>query len=82
MTGEREEPQRVLGIPLDAFSRARDKDREEPQRVLGFPVDWLGSVKSDVLDSLERHVRDDRGRARRRRPGPQPPSGDDPPPEG
>jgi len=82
VTGDREEPQRVLGIPLDAFSRARDRDGEEPQRVLGFPVDWLGSVKSDVLDSLERHVRGSQRQARRRRPGPQPPAGDDPPSQG
>ena len=82
MTGDREEPQRVLGFPLEAFSRARDGDREAPQRVLGFPAGWLDSVKSDVVDSLERHVRGYRRRARRRRAGPQPPAGDDRAPEG
>jgi hypothetical protein len=36
VTGDREEPQRVMGIPLSAFSR--DPDAEEPQRVMGIPL--------------------------------------------
>jgi len=68
VTGDREEPQRVMGVPLGAFSR--DPDAEEPQRVLGFPVDWLGSAKREVLRSLERPVREYRRWTRRRRPGP------------
>jgi hypothetical protein len=68
VTSDQDEPQRVLGIPLGAFSR--DPDAEEPQRVLGFPVDWLESARREVLRSLGRPVREYRRWARRRRPGP------------
>ena len=67
MAGDPEEPQRVMGIPLDMFTR--DPDAEEPQRVLGFPVDWLKSAGREVRRSLERPVREYRRWARRRRPG-------------
>jgi hypothetical protein len=67
VTGDREEPQRVMGIPLDAFTR--DPEAKEPQRVLGFPVDWLESAGREVRRSLERPARGYRRWARRRRPG-------------
>jgi hypothetical protein len=68
VTGDREEPQRVLGIPLGTFSR--DPDAEEPQRVLGIPVDWFEPAKREVLHLLERPAREYRRWARRRRPRP------------
>ena len=74
MTGDREEPQRVLGIPLAAFSR--DPDAEEPQRVLGFPVDWFEPARRDLRAFLERHVPGYRRRAQRRRLRPPAPGGD------
>ena len=67
MSGDREEPQRVMGIPLSAFSQ--DPDAEEPQRVLGFPVDWFEPARRDLRAFLERHVPGYRRRAQRRRPG-------------
>jgi hypothetical protein len=68
VTSDQEEPQRVLGIPLGAFSR--DPDAEEQQRVLGFPVDWLESARREVLRSLGGPLREYRRWTRRRRPGP------------
>jgi hypothetical protein len=64
---DRGEQQRVLGIPVGAFSR--DQDGEEPQRVLGMPVDWFQPAKHELRGFLERYVPGYRQRARRRRPG-------------
>ena len=80
MTGDREESQRVLGIPLGAFSRY--PDAEEPQRVLGFPVDWLASAYRDALRSLERPVRGCRRWLPARRRSQNGPPGDGPEPSG
>jgi hypothetical protein len=68
VTGDREEPQRVLGIPLREFSR--DPDAEEPQRVLGIPVDWFEPARNELHGFMERYVRGYRRWAQRRRPGP------------
>ena len=65
MTGDREEPQRVMGIPLGSFSR--DPDAEEPQRVLGFPVDLFAPARRELHGFLERYVRGYRRWAKRRR---------------
>ena len=66
LTGDREEPQRVMGFPLSAFSR--DPDAEEPQRVLGIPIDWFEPAGRDLRNFLERHVPGYRRWAQRRRP--------------
>jgi hypothetical protein len=67
LTGDREEPQRVMGIPLSAFSR--DPDAEEPQRVLGFPVGWFEPARRDLHGFIGRYLRGYRRWAQRRRPG-------------
>ena len=71
MTDDREEPQRVMGIPLAGFSR--DPDAEEPQRVLGFPVGWFAPAQRDLHGFLERYVRGYRRWAQRRRRSPHGP---------
>jgi len=80
VTDDREEPQRVLGIPLGTFSR--DPDAAEQQHVLGFPVDSFEPAKREVRGFLERCVRWYRRRARRRRPGPPVPGEDGQRPQG
>ena len=80
MTGDREEPQRVMGIPLGGVSR--DPDAEEPQRVLGFPVDWFKPARRDLHGFIERYVPGYRRWAQRRRRSPNGPGAGQRPPQG
>jgi hypothetical protein len=80
VTDDREEPQRVMGIPLGTFSR--DPDAPEQQRVLGFPVDLFQSAKGEVHGVLERYVGWYRRRGQRRRPGSPGPGEDGQRPKG
>ena len=72
MSGDREEPNKVLGMPRgDVGSHARQD--EEPQRFLGVPVDWYGPVDWDWLRSLRHPVRAYKRWASIRRLGPYAP---------
>jgi len=68
VTGDREQRNRVLGVPVGTDRYARQA--EEPQRVLGFPVDWLGSASRGPRASLLHPIRGYKRWARRRRLGP------------
>jgi hypothetical protein len=73
VTGDREEPNRVLGFPVDRHrgtrsagklqhpSQAEQPQRRpqagQPQRVLGFSADWLDQFADDVLRPLLRRIR-------------------------
>ena len=72
MSRDREEPNRVFGIPLRPPGSG--PEGEEPQRVMGFPVGWFGGPDTDALAWLIHPVRE----YRRRHQGPDP-AGDDPP---
>ena len=68
MAGDREEPNRVFGMPRQTGPPARQG--EEQQRVLGVPGDWFGPVDREWLWSLAHPVRGYRRWLRRRRLGP------------
>jgi hypothetical protein len=68
VTGDREQRNRVLGVPLRTGPHARQA--EEPQRVLGFPVDWLDSAGGGPLPALPHPIRGIKRWARRRMRGP------------
>jgi hypothetical protein len=80
--GDREERNRVFGVPIGPAPGARPQrgQREslrgqrgplrESQRVLGFPVDWFGPGKHGVLDALRHPVRAFRRWRQRRAEGP------------
>jgi hypothetical protein len=68
MSNDREERNRVLGVPVGSGPRGRQS--EEQQRVMGFPVDVFGGVNLDGLRSLAHPIRGYKRWARRRRLGP------------
>ena len=68
MSNDREERNRVLGIPIGAGPH--DKQGEEQQRVMGFPVDTFDGVNLSRLRSLVHPIRGYKRWARRRRLGP------------
>jgi hypothetical protein len=68
MTSNREERNRVLGVPVGPGPR-RGQD-EEQQHVMGLPAGWFEDVNFDGLRSLAHPVRAYRRWARRRRLGP------------
>jgi hypothetical protein len=68
MSNDREERNRVLGIPIGTDPHGRQG--EEQQRVMGFPVDALDGVNLDGLRSLAHPIRGYKRWARRRRLGP------------
>jgi hypothetical protein len=80
MASDREEPNRVLGMPRRTAPQARQgaqarqgtqaRQGEEQQHVMGFPADWFGSVDLDWVASLAHPVRGYKRWARRRRLGP------------
>jgi hypothetical protein len=76
VASDREEPNRVFGMPRQAGPHARQG--EEQQRVLGAPVDWFGPVDGDWLRSLAHPVRSYKRWLRRRRLGPYAPDEDEP----
>ena len=67
MSNNREESNRVLGIPIGTNPHGRQS--EERQRVMGFPVDALDGVNLDGLRSLAHPIRGYKRWARRRRLG-------------
>lgn len=68
MSNDREERNRVLGMPIG--TGPHDGQGEEQQRVMGFPVDVFDSVNLDGLRSLAHPIRGYKRWARRRRLGP------------
>jgi hypothetical protein len=68
MTSDREEPNRVFGVPRRTSPQARQG--EEQQHVMGLPADWFGSVDLDWVGSLAHPIRGYKRWARRRRLGP------------
>jgi hypothetical protein len=68
MSNDREERNRVLGIPMG--TGRHDRQGEEQQRVMGFPVDVFDGVNLDGLRSLAHPIRGYKRWARRRRLGP------------
>jgi hypothetical protein len=80
MASNREERNRVLGMPRGADPYARQG--EEPQRVLGFPVDWYGPVDPDLVRSVRHPIKAYKRWALRRRLGPFAPEEGSPEPEG
>ncbi len=68
MSNDREERNRVLGIPIG--TGPHDRQGEEQQRVMGFPVDAFVGVNLDGLRSLAHPIRGYKRWARRRRLGP------------
>jgi hypothetical protein len=53
---DREEPNRVFGIPLRP--PGSQQQGEESQRVLGFPVDWFGPANDGVMAWIAHPVRE------------------------
>ena len=76
MTSDREERNKVLGMPRGADPYARQG--EEPKRVLGVPVDWYGPVDRDRLRSLRHPIKAYKYWSLRRRLGPFAPDEGDP----
>ena len=68
MASDRDEPNRVFGMPRQAGPHARQD--EEEQRVLGVPASWIGPVDRDWLRSLAHPVRSYKRWLRHRRLGP------------
>jgi len=68
MASDREERNRVLGIPIGKNPLGRPG--EEQQRVMGFPADWVQDVNLDGLTFLVHPIRAYKRWARRRRLGP------------
>ena len=67
MTGNGDEPNRVLGFPARP---GRQPGQREEQHVMGFPASWFDDVNVDALVWLVHPIRQYRRRARRRRPRP------------
>jgi hypothetical protein len=78
VASDREEPNRVLGMPLQTGPHARQG--EEQQRVPGVPAGWFGPVDRDWLRSLAHPVRGYKRWLRRRRLGPYAVDEDEPRP--
>lgn len=79
MSGDREEPKRVLGVPVRTDLHASED--EAGQRVFGVPVDWYGQIDWDWLRSLRHPIKAYRRWTLIRRLGPYAPEeGDDPGP--
>jgi hypothetical protein len=68
VSDDREEPNRVFGIPVRPPGSS-GREGEQPQRVLGFPVDWFGRVDTDALAWFMHPVREYQRWARHRRLG-------------
>ena len=76
MASDREEPNRVFGMPRQASPHARQG--EEEQSVLGVPAGWIGPVDRDWFRSLAHPARSYKRWLRRRRLGPYAPDDDEP----
>ncbi len=68
MTRNREERNRVLGVPVGPDPHRGQG--EEQQHVMGLPAGWFEDVNLDGLRSMAHPVRAYRRWARRRRLGP------------
>ena len=68
MSNNREERNRVLGVPIG--TNPYRPQGEEQQRVMGFPADVFDGVNLDGLRSLAHPIRGYKRWARRRRLGP------------
>jgi hypothetical protein len=68
MSNNREERNRVLGVPIGTDPHR--PQGEEQQRVMGFPADVFDGVDLDGLRSLAHPIRGYKRWARRRRLGP------------
>jgi len=77
MSGDREDPKRVLGLPRRTGPYAR-RD-EEVQRVFGVPLDWYGELDWDRLRSIRHPIKAYRRWTLIRRLGPYAPDEDDDP---
>jgi hypothetical protein len=71
VAGDREEQNRVFGMPRGADPHARQD--EEAQHVLGVPVDWYGPIDWDWLRSARHPIKACRRGKLRRRLGPYAP---------
>lgn len=72
MAGDREERNKVFGMPRGADPHA--KQGEEPQRVLGIQVDWYGNLDDwNRLRSIRNPIKAYKRWALRRRLGPYAP---------
>ena len=82
MASDREDRNRVLGMPRGVGPHAREG--EEPQHVLGVPADWYGPVDWDRLRSFRHPIKAYKRWALRRRLGPYAPDDGegDPKPKG
>jgi hypothetical protein len=76
VSADREEPNRVLGIPHGGIALGA-RQGEEQQRVLGVPVDWYGQVDWDWLRSLRHPIKACKRWTLRRRLGPYAPDDED-----
>jgi hypothetical protein len=77
MSGDREEPKRVLGMPRGTDPYARQG--EETQRAFGIPLDWYGALHWDRLRALRHPIKAYRRWTLIRRLGPYAPDEDDDP---
>ena len=77
MSGDREEPKRVFGMPRRTDRYARHD--EETQQAFGVPVDWYGQLDWDWLHSLRHPLKAYRRWILIRRLGPYAPDEDDDP---
>ena len=80
MAADREERNKILGMPRRAAPHAREGG--EPQRVLGIPVDWYGPVDWNRLRSLRHPIKGYKRWALHRRLGPYAPDERDAEPKG
>ena len=75
MSGDREEPKRVFGMPRRTDRYARHD--EETQQAFGVPVDWYSQLDWDWLHSLRHPLKAYRRWILIRRLGPYAPDEDD-----
>lgn len=77
MSRNEEEPNRVLGIPLNRIGPASQRAQQgsEPQRALGIPISQLGAGL-DFFRSLRHPIKGYRRWSRRRRLGAYAPDDD------
>ena len=70
-TSEGEEPQRVLGLPVEVLRPHANQGEEPQRRVLGFPVGTIGPTPADRewLLSLLHPIQTYKRGVRRRRLG-------------
>ena len=78
VSADREEPNKILGMPR-GYIGPHAREDEEPRHVLGVPADWYEPVNWDWLRSLRHPIKACKRSALRRRLGPYAPDDEDDP---